>query len=126
MLRLLKRTSVGMQPEGIAGIFHGASPEREAVFLRQRKGFVRIAIKAGVGAPQTCCLKVIQGCCVRKPVGRKDKDCIRHQGHHVTGRLLLCMAADIVPVYHIGNSQMFHFWGFKRPSRWLRTSLGVF
>lgn len=51
MLALLKRTSVGMQPEGIAGIFHGATPSREAVYLRHRKGFVRIAIKAGVGTP---------------------------------------------------------------------------
>lgn len=46
---LLKRTSVGMQPEGIAGIFNGATPEREAVFLSQRKGFVRVAIQAGAG-----------------------------------------------------------------------------
>ena len=48
--RLLRRTSVGMQPEGIAGIFNGASPSREAVFLAARKGFVRVAIQAGVGA----------------------------------------------------------------------------
>ena len=46
---LLKRTSVGMQPEGIAGIFNGATPEHEAVFLSQRKGFVRVAIQAGAG-----------------------------------------------------------------------------
>ncbi|KAK9908698.1 hypothetical protein WJX75_001591 [Coccomyxa subellipsoidea] len=78
---LLKRTSVGMQPEGIAGIFNGATPEREAVFLSQRKGFVRVAIQAG---------------------------------------------ADILPVYHIGNSQMFSFWGPKSLSRWLRVSVGIF
>jgi 2-acylglycerol O-acyltransferase 2 len=49
LLALLKRTSVGMQPEGIAGIFEGASPSREAVFLTRRKGFVRVAIQAGTG-----------------------------------------------------------------------------
>lgn len=46
---LLQRTSVGMQPEGIAGIFCGATPYNEAVFLSERKGFVRVAIQAGVG-----------------------------------------------------------------------------
>lgn len=46
---LLQRTNVGMQPEGIAGIFCGATLEREAVFLSQRKGFVRVAIQAGAG-----------------------------------------------------------------------------
>ncbi|BDA41498.1 hypothetical protein COCOBI_02-2790 [Coccomyxa sp. Obi] len=45
---LLQRTSVGMQPEGIAGIFCGATPTNEAVFLSERKGFVRVAIQAGV------------------------------------------------------------------------------
>ena len=47
--RVLKRTSIGMQPEGIAGVFHGARPAREAVFLQQRKGFIRLAIQAGTG-----------------------------------------------------------------------------
>ncbi|CAL8461777.1 g1308 [Coccomyxa elongata] len=76
---LLQRTSVGMQPEGIAGIFCGATPNNEAVFLSERKGFVRVAIQA-----------------------------------------------DILPVYHIGNSQMFSFWGHRGLSRWLRISVGVF
>ncbi len=34
--------------------------------------------------------------------------------------------ADILPVYHIGNSQMFSFWGHRGLSRWLRVSVGVF
>lgn len=33
---------------GIAGIFHGARPGRERVYLAKRKGFVRVAIEAGV------------------------------------------------------------------------------
>ena len=49
--RVLKRTSIGMQPEGIAGVFHGARPDREAVFLKNRKGFIRLAIQAGTGTP---------------------------------------------------------------------------
>ena len=47
--RVLGRTSMGMQPEGIAGVFHGARPAREAVFLRKRHGFIRLAIQAGTG-----------------------------------------------------------------------------
>ena len=50
--QLLKRTSIGMQPEGIAGVFHGARPDREAVYLKQRKGFVKVAIQAGTGTLQ--------------------------------------------------------------------------
>lgn len=45
----MKRTSIGMQPEGIAGVFHGARPSREAIFLKKRKGFIRLAIQAGTG-----------------------------------------------------------------------------
>lgn len=36
------------------------------------------------------------------------------------------MPADILPVYHMGNSQMFTFWGPKSLSRWLQVSVGVF
>ena len=30
-----------------------------------------------------------------------------------------------MPVYHLGDSQLFDFWGFKWLSRKLRASLGV-
>lgn len=60
---LLERTSVGMQPEGIAGIFHGATSSQEAVFLSQRKGFVRVAIQAGVGARCSVIPPLIIKCC---------------------------------------------------------------
>ena len=33
--------------------------------------------------------------------------------------------ADIMPVYHLGDSQLLDFWGFKWLSRKLRASLGV-
>ena len=36
-----------------------------------------------------------------------------------------CAYADIMPVYHLGDSQLFNFWGFKWLSRKLRASLGV-
>lgn len=32
--------------------------------------------------------------------------------------------ADIMPVYHLGDSQLFHFWGLNALSRKLRASLG--
>jgi diacylglycerol O-acyltransferase 2, plant len=48
VMRLLARSSVGIIPEGIAGIFHGAKPGRERVFLKARKGFIKAAIQAGV------------------------------------------------------------------------------
>ena len=52
LLRLLKKQTVALMPEGIAGIFLGASVDREAIFISKRKGFVKLAIEAGVGAPR--------------------------------------------------------------------------
>ena len=49
LLRLLSKSTVGLLPEGVAGIFEGATRQRERVFIRKRKGFVRVAIKAGAG-----------------------------------------------------------------------------
>ena len=34
------------------------------------------------------------------------------------------LIADIMPVYHLGDSQLFHFWGLTALSRKLRASLG--
>ena len=34
------------------------------------------------------------------------------------------LSADIMPVYHLGDSQLFHFWGLNALSRKLRASLG--
>ena len=48
IMRLLSRSSVGIIPEGIAGVFHGARPGRERVYLKNRKGFVKCALEAGV------------------------------------------------------------------------------
>ena len=47
VMKLLARSSVGIIPEGVAGIFKGARPGRERVFLKQRKGFVKAAIQSG-------------------------------------------------------------------------------
>ena len=49
-MRLLKKASVGLIVEGVAGIFEGATLTDERVFLKQRKGFMKIAMQAGVGA----------------------------------------------------------------------------
>jgi len=35
--------------QGVAGIFLGASRRRERVFVRCRKGFIKLAMQTGVG-----------------------------------------------------------------------------
>jgi len=44
---LLKSHSVGCIPEGVAGVFQGATIEKEAIFARARTGIIRVAIIAG-------------------------------------------------------------------------------
>ncbi|KAK9903270.1 hypothetical protein WJX75_001551 [Coccomyxa subellipsoidea] len=44
---LLQTTSVGIVPEGVAGVFLGATRSRERVFVRCRKGFIRLAMHTG-------------------------------------------------------------------------------
>jgi diacylglycerol O-acyltransferase 2, plant len=50
LMRLLRRGSVGLIPEGIAGVHLAAREARagEAVYLKKRTGFIRAAIQAGV------------------------------------------------------------------------------
>ena len=91
LARLLKTNSVAINPEGVAGIFHGSSrsdrnkkdePElakTERVYLANRKGFVRHAIRAG---------------------------------------------APLLPVHHIGASQLLGFTGYPALSRRLRATVG--
>ncbi|EIE22983.1 hypothetical protein COCSUDRAFT_63373 [Coccomyxa subellipsoidea C-169] len=43
----LQTTSVGLVPEGVAGVFLGARPSQERVFVRCRKGFIRLAMHTG-------------------------------------------------------------------------------
>ena len=50
IMRTLKHASIGIIVEGIAGIYDGATIDQERVFLQQRKGFIKCAIQAGVGA----------------------------------------------------------------------------
>lgn len=92
LARLLKKNSVAINPEGVAGIFHGSSrsdrqkkddpdlAKTERVYLANRKGFVRHAIRAG---------------------------------------------APLLPVHHIGASQLLGFTGFPSLSRRLRATVGV-
>ena len=49
-MKELKQHTCALLPEGIAGIFLGASVDRERIFIKSRKGFVKLAIQAGVGA----------------------------------------------------------------------------
>lgn len=79
--RLLVDRSVAICPEGLAGIFHGASRGNgdERVYLAARRGFVRVAIQAGT---------------------------------------------PLLPVYHMGSSQLLRFVGLPRLSRRIRASVG--
>lgn len=52
MLRRLRNESLGIIPEGIAGCTHGATPEEEKIYIKERFGFVKIAIQAGAGRLQ--------------------------------------------------------------------------
>jgi 1-acyl-sn-glycerol-3-phosphate acyltransferase len=48
LARLLRTRSVAIIPEGVAGIFHGASRSAgERVYLSRRRGFLRAALVAG-------------------------------------------------------------------------------
>ena len=81
MAHLAAGRSVGVIVEGVAGIFHGATPSAERVYLSNRKGFVKAALQAG---------------------------------------------APLVPVYHLGASQLLSFSGVADASRAVRASLGVY
>jgi diacylglycerol O-acyltransferase 2, plant len=81
MMRLLRHSSVGVIVEGIAGVFHGACPEAERVYLSRRKGFVKAAMQAG---------------------------------------------AQLVPVYHLGASQVLSFAGNGSLSRRWRLTVAAY
>jgi hypothetical protein len=81
MMRLLRTSSVGVIVEGIAGVFQGACPESERVYLSRRKGFVKAAIQAG---------------------------------------------APLVPVYHLGASQVLSFAGNGSLSRKWRLTVAAY
>ena len=50
MLRLLREGScVGTMPEGLAGIFSGATEHEERICVSQHKGYIRVALQAGAG-----------------------------------------------------------------------------
>lgn len=51
-----------------------------------------------------------------------------HSTHNVQGAVLktvLC-PADLVPVYHMGQTQLLTFWGAENLSRRWRASIGIF
>jgi hypothetical protein len=81
MMDLLRTSSVGVIVEGIAGVFHGACPGAERVYLSRRKGFVKAAIQAG---------------------------------------------APLVPVYHLGASQLLSFSGNGGLSRRWRLTVACY
>ena len=51
MRELKQGHPVAVHPEGIAGIFQGASPTREQIYVKDRKGFVKLAIQTDAGGP---------------------------------------------------------------------------
>ena len=52
--------AVSILPEGVAGVFKGANRSREQIYLGPRKGFIKVAVVAGVGMLPACAL--IQFC----------------------------------------------------------------
>jgi 2-acylglycerol O-acyltransferase 2 len=81
MVNLLQRRSVGLIPEGIAGVFRGANRSREQLYWSPRLGVCRIALLTG---------------------------------------------AHVVPVYNLGQSQVFSYTGVESLSRRLRATVGIF
>jgi len=81
MMALLRHSSVGVIVEGIAGVFQGACPDAERVYLTRRKGFVKAAIQSG---------------------------------------------APLVPVYHLGASQLLSFSGNGGLSRKWRLTVACY
>ena len=81
MMALLRHSSVGIIVEGIAGVFQGACPAAERVYLTRRKGFVKAAIQSG---------------------------------------------APLVPVYHLGASQLLSVSGNDNLSRRWRLTVACF
>jgi len=81
MMSLLRHSSVGVIVEGIAGVFQGACPAAERVYLSRRKGFVKAAIQAG---------------------------------------------SPLVPVYHLGASQVLSFSGNVGLSRRWRMTVACY
>jgi len=81
MMSLLRHSSVGVIVEGIAGVFQGACPGAERVYLTRRRGFVKAAIQAGT---------------------------------------------PLVPVYHLGASQLLSFSGNGGLSRKWRLTVACY
>lgn len=47
-------------------------------------------------------------------------------GAYDTGLSNVSLCADLVPVYHMGQSQLLTFWGAEKLSRRWRASIGIF
>ena len=45
----VRYVAVGCIPEGVAGIFQGANRQREQIYIKSRKGYIRLAIQTGAG-----------------------------------------------------------------------------
>lgn len=147
----LPGASLSVIPEGIAGIFLAADPSTETIFLSRRKGFVKLAVQGGAGQalpprspnPRTG-RRIFEGQItpsqtssagrhVLQPVQWQGTCCshcesvgigIMERGSDVA--LCNTPGADLLPVYHMGQSQLLTFWGTEEVSRRWRASIGVF
>jgi 2-acylglycerol O-acyltransferase 2 len=81
MLKVLAHTSAGGLPEGIAGIFTGADRGIERLYFNRRKGYIKVAIEAGV---------------------------------------------DLVPIFVLGQSEVYSYKGLEKLSRRLKAAVGIF
>ena len=69
------------------------------------------------GTSSTCRCRV--GPAVEEGACDRDSTCQPHDD-------LPCISADLVPVYHLGQTQLLTFWGTESISRSWRMSVGLF
>lgn len=131
-------TSIGVIPEGIAGIFHGSSAAKVSDLkdllplppasprLFGGSGSSRSAPAPAASADQDKGKgrgnPATTAAATTTTAVREERIFTAHKGYI---KLALRTGASIVPVYALGQSRVLSFWGFPSLSRRLRVSLGV-
>ena len=138
--------SIGVIPEGIAGIFHGSAAAKVSSLkdllpplptpASPRSFFGSGSNGSGSSVPAPAAASAdgdrdqgdnpaaaaAAATTAAPPVVREERIFTKHKGFV---KLALRTGASIVPVYALGQSRVLSFWGFPNLSRRLRVSLGV-